>query len=104
MIKMPNKFRNVTLIVYLFLYSCSVAHLLKKLLTAQTTNPILCSSLTPQMPTFHLSIYFIVIEQAVFIECKTMTNAIFTLFAVHYVFNLEYNVSVKKFLGLYKST
>ena len=41
--------------------------------------------------------YFIVIEQAVFIECKTMTNAIFTLFAVHYVFNLEYNVRVKDF-------
>ena len=26
-----------------------------------------------------------------------MTNAIFTLFAVHYVFNLEYNVRVKDF-------
>lgn len=41
--------------------------------------------------------YFIVIEQAVFIECKTMKNAIFTLFAVHFVFNLEYNIRVKDF-------
>ena len=41
--------------------------------------------------------YFIVIEQATFIECKTMAIAIFILFAVHYVFNLEYNVRVKDF-------
>ena len=41
--------------------------------------------------------YFIVIEQTLFIECKTIKNALFILFAVHYVFNLEYNVRVKDF-------
>ena len=41
--------------------------------------------------------YFIAIEQIMLIQCKTINHALFTLFAVHYIFNLEYNVRVKDF-------
>ncbi len=38
---------------------------------------------------------FVAIEQELVLECKTFTNAIFTMLAVHFVFNLEYNHNVK---------
>lgn len=41
---------------------------------------------------------FVAIEQEFVIECKSMANAIFTMLAVHFVFNLEYNHHVKDVL------
>ena len=31
------------------------------------------------------------------IECKSMKSAFFSLFAVHYIFNIEYHTRVKDF-------
>ena len=42
--------------------------------------------------------YFLAIEQELLIECKCMSNAIFTMLAVHFVFNIEYNHQVKDVL------
>ena len=40
--------------------------------------------------------YYIMIEQVMFNDTPDFTHALFLLLAVHYVFNLEYNVSVQK--------
>ena len=42
--------------------------------------------------------YFVAIEQQTLIECRSIHSAIFTLLAVHFVFNLEYNPRVKDVL------
>ena len=41
--------------------------------------------------------YFIVIERSLLIECKNMKTAFFSLFAVHYVFNIEYHSRTRDF-------
>lgn len=41
--------------------------------------------------------YFIALEQELIIECKTLFDSIFTLLAVHYVFNVVYHPRVKNF-------
>ena len=71
----------------------SVAHLQKKLLILLTIIHIL-SSLSVQLMTL-LPQYFIAIEQQLLLECQTLERAIFTMFAVHYVFNIEYHSKVK---------
>ena len=43
--------------------------------------------LAPQM--------FVVVEKATTCECKDMATAIFTMTAVHYVFNITYHPTVK---------
>lgn len=40
-------------------------------------------------------LYFVAIEQQLVIECRDIDCAIFTLLAVHFVFNMEYNQKVK---------
>ena len=47
------------------------------------------SDFTPQ--------YFIAIEQSLLFECKNMKTAFFSLFAVHFVFNIEYHSRVRDF-------
>ena len=42
--------------------------------------------------------YFVIIEQEVTVQCRSITNAVFALFAVHYVFNIEYHAKVKDVL------
>ena len=44
--------------------------------------------------------YFIVIEQSLMIECSNMMSALFSLFAVHYVFNIQYHTRLKDFFQL----
>ena len=39
--------------------------------------------------------YFIVIEQTMMIECNSVMSSLFTLFAVHYVFNIQYHSRLK---------
>ena len=41
--------------------------------------------------------YIIVIEKKPLLVCNTILSAIFTLFAVHYVFDIEYHEKVKDF-------
>ena len=47
------------------------------------------SDFTPQ--------YFIVVERSLLIECKNIKTALFSLFAVHYIFNVEYHSCVQDF-------
>ena len=47
------------------------------------------SDFTPQ--------YFIIVERSLLIECKNMKTALFSLFAVHYIFNIEYHPHVRDF-------
>ena len=41
--------------------------------------------------------YIIAIEKKAMLQCSSLLTAIFLLFAVHYVFNLEYYSKVKDF-------
>ena len=41
--------------------------------------------------------YIIVIEKQTLLQCSSLLAALFALFAVHYVFNMEYYLKVKDF-------
>ena len=41
--------------------------------------------------------YFIAVEQSLLVQCKTMKIALFSLLAVHYIFDIEYHYCVKDF-------
>ena len=45
---------------------------------------------------------FIAIEKQLMHECTNFTSAVFTLMAVHYVFNINYHSSVKDVLTYIK--
>ena len=42
--------------------------------------------------------YFIAVEQAILLECRNLVGALFHLVAVHYVFNIQYNMKAENML------
>ena len=41
--------------------------------------------------------YIVVVEKQTFCQCATLLGAVYTLFSLHYVFNIEYHPRVKDF-------
>ena len=41
--------------------------------------------------------YVVAVEKESFLQCSSVANALFMLFSVHYIFNMEYPVKVKDF-------
>ena len=46
--------------------------------------------------------FFIIIEGNLLIECKSLTDAVFALFAVHYIFNLQYHQRLGDFYTFFE--
>ena len=42
--------------------------------------------------------YFIAVEQKLLMECRSFVKALFSMLAVHYVFDMSYNPNVKDVL------
>ena len=41
--------------------------------------------------------YIIIVEKKPMMQCQSLLGAMYTLFAIHYVFNIEYHSRVKDF-------
>ena len=41
--------------------------------------------------------YVVAVEKESFLQCSSLTNALYMLFSIHYVFNMEYTAKVKDF-------